>query len=88
MHAIAHTLVLLSPGLLFVTMQTLAYKGYVQVDHVQVKDDLMNWLDLNQDGKVDADDRDIAIRKVLHVLEFNLPAGSGFVGGLIGGLRS
>jgi hypothetical protein len=66
----------------------LAYKGYIKVDHTQVRDDMMGALDFNKDGKVDAEDRDIAAKKLMEVLQYNLPAGSGFLGGFVGGLRS
>jgi hypothetical protein len=47
-----------------------------------------NALDLNDDGSVDGKDRAIALDKLMEILQFNLPAGSGFTAGFVGGLRS
>lgn len=70
------------------TLQTLAYQGYIQVDHVRIRHDLESYFDLNRDGKINHEDRALATKKVMDVLQFNLPAGSGFTAGFIGGLRS
>jgi uncharacterized membrane protein (Fun14 family) len=75
-------------GLGFMTLQTLSYSGYIRVDHEKLKSDLYQNLDLNEDGKVNADDRDIALDKVMKVLQFNMPAGGGFAAGFVGGIRS
>ena len=77
-----------SLGLGFVSLQTLSYYGYVKVDHVAIKKDFQNMLDLNEDGKIDGEDGKIAKTKILEVLQFNMPAGGGFVAGFVGGLRS
>jgi hypothetical protein len=44
--------------------------------------------DLNKDGKIDREDGKIAKTKILQVLQFNMPAGGGFVAGFLGGLRT
>lgn len=75
-------------GLGFVTLQTLSYQGYIQVDHVKMKKQVLDFFDFNEDGKIDGKDRSVATRKVMEVLQFNLPAGGGFGAGFIGGLRS
>jgi FUN14 domain-containing protein 1 len=75
-------------GLGFMTLQTLSYSGYIQVDHEKLKSDLYQNLDLNEDGKVDAEDKNIALDKVMKVLQFNMPAGGGFAAGFVGGIRS
>lgn len=75
-------------GLGFMTLQTLSYSGYIQVDHQKMKKDIYNNLDFNEDGKVDEKDRDIAVNKVMEVLQFNMPAGGGFAAGFVGGIRS
>jgi hypothetical protein len=41
-----------NPGLGFVSLQTLSYYGYINVDHVAIKKDFKNFLDLNEDGKI------------------------------------
>jgi uncharacterized membrane protein (Fun14 family) len=75
-------------GLGFMTLQTLSYSGYITIDHDRMKKEVENWMDLNKDGKVDADDSKLAINKVLRVLEYNMPGGGGFAAGFIGGIRS
>jgi hypothetical protein len=70
------------------TLQALSYSGYVQVDHVKIQESFREALDLNDDGSVDGKDRAIATDKIMEVLQYNLPAGSGFTMGFVGGLRS
>ena len=75
-------------GLGFMTLQTLAYNGYIEVNHAKIQESVEKMLDLNQDGKIDEDDATEVYQKALKVLQFNLPAGSGFAAGFLGGLRS
>jgi uncharacterized membrane protein (Fun14 family) len=75
-------------GLGFMSLQTLSYYGYVKVDHGQIRKDVESLLDLNQDGKVDGSDGELAYDKLMSVLQFNLPGGSGFAAGFVGGIRS
>ena len=75
-------------GLGFITLQTLSYSGYVQVNHEKLKEGIENILDLNDDGKVDGEDVNMAKNKLLSVLSFNMPAGGGFGSGFLGGFRS
>ena len=70
------------------SLQTLSYYGYIKVDHVKLKEDFDNFMDMNDDGKVDTSDAKIAKDQVLKVLQFNMPAGGGFVAGFVGGLRN
>lgn len=70
------------------SLQTLSYYGYIQVNHKQLESDFSNILDLNDDGTIDSKDGMIASDKILKVLQYNLPGGSGFVTGFIGGVRS
>lgn len=55
---------------------------------MRIKKDFDDFLDLNDDGKIDQEDGKIATTKILQVLQFNLPAGGGFATGFIGGLRT
>lgn len=75
-------------GLGFISIQSLSYAGYIKVDHERIKNHVENIMDLNNDGKVDKEDADQAMGKVMEVLTYNLPGGSGFGVGFIGGLRS
>lgn len=70
------------------SLQTMAYYGYIQIDHTRIQEDFERAMDLNKDGKVDKDDAEIAYNKVMEVLQYSLPAGSGFGGGFIAGVRS
>ena len=69
------------------SLQALSFAGYVQVDHSAIQKDVEEFLDLNKDGQVDAEDAELAYKKLLKVLEYNLPAGGGFAAGFVGGLR-
>ena len=70
------------------SLQTLSYYGYVKVDQNQISRDFNNMLDLNDDGVIDQKDGEIVYTKVMKVLQYNMPAGSGFAAGFLGGLRS
>eukprot|EP00401_Gymnodinium_catenatum_P044918 CAMPEP_0117511342 /NCGR_PEP_ID=MMETSP0784-20121206/28459_1 /TAXON_ID=39447 /ORGANISM="" /LENGTH=217 /DNA_ID=CAMNT_0005307013 /DNA_START=21 /DNA_END=674 /DNA_ORIENTATION=- len=59
----------------FIMLQGLSYMDYVHVDWRKIQRDY--------EGKVDQGD---LVRKSLEVLAFNLPAGTGFTGGLLYGL--
>ena len=70
------------------SLQTLSYHGYIKVDHVKIKESFDDFLDLNDDGKIDKEDAKEAKTKLLKVLQFNMPAGGGFAAGFVGGLRN
>lgn len=72
----------------FIIMQGLSYTGYIQVNYEQVNKDISNMLDVNDDGKIDEKDAQIMYEKVLDVIGFNMPAGSGFGGGFLAGVKS
>jgi len=69
-------------------LQTLSYYGYIHVDHVRIRRDVEDYFDFNRDGVVDRDDGRIAYAKAMEILKFNLPGGSGFGAGFVGGLRA
>uniref|UniRef100_A0A7S4JYV9 EF-hand domain-containing protein n=1 Tax=Odontella aurita TaxID=265563 RepID=A0A7S4JYV9_9STRA len=75
-------------GLGFMTLQTLNYSGYIQVDHEKLKKDVEGLMDLNNDGKIDEKDLAEASDKIMEVMSFGLPSGCGFAAGFWGGLRS
>jgi uncharacterized membrane protein (Fun14 family) len=70
------------------TLQTLSYQGYIKVDHVKIKQDVEKIMDFNQDGEVDNKDAAMAYKKILTVLQYQMPSGAGFATGFVGGLRS
>ena len=57
------------------------------VDQSKIQSRFQRALDLNGDGKVDEKDMDLIGTKVKDVLEYNMPAGTGFVPGLLLGMR-
>ena len=71
----------------FMALQTLAYSGYIEVDHGKLKKDIEGMMDLNKDGRVDKEDLNKASEDIMEVLSFGLPAGAGFGAGFIFGLR-
>jgi uncharacterized membrane protein (Fun14 family) len=58
-------------GAFFVTVQTLAYNGYVKIDMEKLNKDVNSKLDLNNDGKVDMKDAEFAYEKVRNNICFN-----------------
>lgn len=70
------------------SLQTMAYYGYIKIDHDRFEQDFNRQFDLNKDGKVDKEDAGIAYNKVMEILQYSLPAGGGFGGGFIAGVRS
>ncbi|KAG6958198.1 hypothetical protein JG688_00010614 [Phytophthora aleatoria] len=75
-------------GSLFILLQCASYSGYVDVDYKKLERDVKSYLDINKDGVFDTKDLDSMYKSVMKVLEFSLPAGSGFAAGFILGFRS
>ncbi|KAF4318905.1 hypothetical protein JM18_005582 [Phytophthora kernoviae] len=75
-------------GTLFILLQCASYSGYVDVDYKKMERDVKNYLDINQDGVFDTKDLDSMYKSLMKVLEFSLPAGSGFAAGFMLGFRS
>ncbi|DAZ98573.1 TPA: hypothetical protein N0F65_005757 [Lagenidium giganteum] len=74
-------------GGVFILMQCASYAGYIDVNYQKLERDVMEFLDLNHDGKVDTQDANELFKSVMKVLEFSLPAGSGFAVGFLIGFR-
>ncbi len=75
-------------GIGFCTLQALSYSGYIKVNYNKIYDDFKKLLDLNNDGKVDKEDGEQLYKKLMEILTYNIPAGSGFGAGFIAGARS
>ncbi|GAX12379.1 hypothetical protein FisN_1Hh313 [Fistulifera solaris] len=75
-------------GLGFIGLQTLANQGYITVNHGKLREEVEGFFDMNKDGKIDRGDGQLAYDKLMEVLTYNLPSGSGFAAGFIGGIRS
>jgi uncharacterized membrane protein (Fun14 family) len=76
----------LTLGAGFCLVQGLAYMGYVDVNWRKVERDYSRALDRDGDGKITVKDFELIFHDVADVLKFNMPAGSGFTGGLAYGL--
>ncbi|GLE04144.1 hypothetical protein PINS_up013055 [Pythium insidiosum] len=75
-------------GTVFILFQCASYSGYIDVNYKKIERDMMDMLDVNKDGKLDAKDIDEVYQAVMKVLEFSLPAGSGFGVGFVVGFRA
>jgi len=75
-------------GLFVLAMQSLAFSGYVNTDWEGIAGSFVKWLDANGDGKVDSEDMKLLWSKFAAVAGYNLPAGSGWAGGLVMGFRA
>ncbi|CAH0488984.1 unnamed protein product [Peronospora farinosa] len=75
-------------GTFFIILQCASFSGYVNVNYKKLKRDVKGYLDIDQDGVLDTKDLDSMYKLVMEVLEFSLPAGSGFAAGFILGFRS
>ena len=65
-----------------------AYTGYITVHWEKVEKDAIAVLDTDGDGEIGEKDVRALWSKVEKVLKFNLPSSSGFVAGLLLGLRA
>jgi len=72
----------------FCMFQSLSYSGYITVNYEKVGKDLSKLLDLDTNGTINERDGKILYDKALDVLGYNIPTGSGFVGGFLVGIRS
>jgi hypothetical protein len=72
----------------FLILQALSFSGYIKVDHVKIEGKFKDLLDVNDDGKIDQEDRDEIMAKVMEIAEFGMPSGGGFAAGFIGGAKS
>ncbi len=52
-------------GGIFITIQTLSYNGYIQVNMDKLEKDVDSIMDLNHDGKVDIKDAEVLYNKVI-----------------------
>eukprot|EP00035_Acanthoeca_spectabilis_P007493 m.137428 g.137428 ORF g.137428 m.137428 type:complete len:280 (+) comp13973_c0_seq2:1929-2768(+) len=75
-------------GVLVFTVQALSFGGYVDTNWENVSEDFVGWLDANGDGKFDSEDVKMLWTRFANVAGYNLPAGSGWAGGLVMGFRA
>ncbi|PNW70073.1 hypothetical protein CHLRE_17g704600v5 [Chlamydomonas reinhardtii] len=70
-------------GLLFLMVQGLAYTGFITVNWTHVHSTVSNVLDVNKDGKLDANDFKHIVNNGLGVLSQGVPSVGGFLGGFL-----
>ena len=75
-------------GGFFMGVQALAYHGYANIDQGKIMEDFEDVIDLNKDGRIDAEDGKLAFQRLNKALTFNMPAGGGFTAGLLYGLKN
>ena len=66
----------------------MSYSGYVTVDFKKINKDFNKLLDVDNDGEVSEKDAKQIAEKIMDVVSYNIPAGSGFGAGFIMGVRS
>lgn len=74
-------------GVGFVGLQSAKSMGYIDVDWMKIKDDAIKPLDMNSNGKVDADDVEVIWKKSQSVLKDSVPEAGGFSAGFLLGAR-
>lgn len=77
----------LACGVGFISLQALNYYGYIDVKWGKIQKEFENQLDLNKDGKVDAQDIAHLRDATLRMLTWGLPSAAGFGVGFFIGLK-
>lgn len=75
-------------GSVFIMFQCASYAGYINVNHKKIEQDVLDVLDINHDGQFNSKDVDEVYKQVMKVLEYSMPAGSGFAVGFLVGFRA
>ncbi|KAF0717808.1 Aste57867_2080 [Aphanomyces stellatus] len=75
-------------GIAFCATQVASYNGYVDVNYEKLQEDITKLMDINKDGAVNAKDAKALYDKAMGILEYSLPAGSGFGVGFLVGFRA
>lgn len=74
-------------GLMFISVQSAVYSGYVDVDWKKVQDDAIAKVDTDGDGELTVSDLKNYWLKYKKILTHNIPNASGFSLGFLYGLR-
>uniref|UniRef100_A0A0G4GIR2 EF-hand domain-containing protein n=1 Tax=Chromera velia CCMP2878 TaxID=1169474 RepID=A0A0G4GIR2_9ALVE len=74
-------------GVGFVSLQLLAYNGYIKIEWKKFEKEVYSKFDLDGDGDLTNKDFEIAKAKVLKVLTWGLPSATGFGLGFVMGLK-
>jgi len=75
-------------GLGFMTLQGLAYTGWVDVNWKEVEKSVVNKIDADNDGAITEKDLRLYWKKATRILTQNIPDASGFGVGFMLGLRA
>lgn len=73
-------------GLSFISLQSLQYLGYININYKQVNDAVINTMDVDGDGTITKEDFKIIYNKFKSIILFNLPSAGGFSAGFTFGL--
>eukprot|EP00389_Voromonas_pontica_P004807 GDKH01007136.1.p1 GENE.GDKH01007136.1~~GDKH01007136.1.p1 ORF type:complete len:181 (-),score=20.10 GDKH01007136.1:64-606(-) len=79
--------VALLAGIGFVSVQALAYQGYITVDWKRLEKDTKAVLDLDKDGELTEKDVQRGMKDLQKVLTWGMPSAAGFAGGFWIGAR-
>mmetsp|Transcript_33236 Transcript_33236/g.54867 ORF Transcript_33236/g.54867 Transcript_33236/m.54867 type:complete len:125 (+) Transcript_33236:264-638(+) len=74
-------------GLGFITLQSIAMAGWIEIDWMKIKDDAFAKVDTDGDGKLTTSDVKVYWRKFRTLLTNKLPDGAGFSLGFLMGVR-
>ena len=74
-------------GVGFIFLQGLAHYGYITINWTKVKDDMEKAADQDGDGKFDANDVKIMIKKGVAFLAKGVPDAAGFSIGIYAGFK-
>jgi len=74
-------------GVFFVSLQGLAFCGYIEIKWSKAFADGLKAIDTDGDGKITSKDLRVYAKKALHILMYQLPSGGGFISGLLYGMR-
>jgi uncharacterized membrane protein (Fun14 family) len=74
-------------GLGFIVLQALSYYGYITINWGKVTDDIQKAADQDGDGKFDATDVKIIVKRGIKFLANGVPDAAGFTTGLYVGFK-
>jgi uncharacterized membrane protein (Fun14 family) len=74
-------------GVGFIFLQTLSHYGFISIHWNAIKDKTEKVLDVNGDGKFDADDVKVYLKRLLSFLQKGVPDSVGFTAGFYAGIQ-
>ena len=80
------SVIIFAVGGTIVIVQSLAYFNYITINTCKLKKDVFKCLDINHDGKTDANDIELVKVRIMDILGQNLHIGGGLTSGLLLGV--